>query len=294
MSETSPGKKLRQAITEGTIQVPGAPNALMGRLIERAGFPAVYLSGAAFSAGVMAMPDIGLFSLDELQQQTRYLTRTVDIPVIVDADTGFEHKAGLTETIVALDAARAAAVQLEDQVESTKRCGHLSGKSLIATESMCAKLRTAALARRDCDLVLIARTDAYGVDGIDAAIERAGRYIEAGADWIFPEALETREDFAKFAKAIDAPLVANMTEFGKSPSLTLAELSELGYAAVLYPVTLLRLAMKTAEAALATIQEQGTQADLIGGMQTRQELYDLLDYRVEVPNSKSQIPNPKS
>ncbi|MCH8923676.1 MAG: isocitrate lyase/phosphoenolpyruvate mutase family protein [Planctomycetes bacterium] len=294
MSETSPGKKLRQAITQGTIQVPGAPNALMGRLIERAGFPAAYLSGAALSAGVMAMPDIGRFSLDELQQQTRYLTRTVDIPVIVDADTGFEHKAGLTETIVALDAARAAAVQLEDQVESTKRCGHLSGKSLIATESMCAKLRTAALARRDCDLVLIARTDAYGVDGIDAAIERAGRYIEAGADWIFPEALETREDFAKFAKAIDAPLVANMTEFGKSPSLTLAELSELGYAAVLYPVTLLRLAMKTAEAALATIQEQGTQADLIGGMQTRQELYDLLDYRVEVPNSKSQIPNPKS
>ena len=278
MSDISPGKKLRQAITQGTIQVPGAPNALMGRLIERAGYPAAYLSGAALSAGVMAVPDIGLFSLSELQQQTGYLTTAVDIPVIVDADTGFTQKNGLTETIIALDSADAAAVQLEDQVEATKRCGHLSGKSLVSVDAMCTKLQTAIRARRDSDLVLIARTDAYAVEGIDAAIERAGRYLEAGADWIFPEALETREDFAKFSAAIDAPLVANMTEFGKSPNMTIEELSQLGYAAVLYPVTLLRLAMKTAEEALATIQSQGTQTELIDRMQTRAELYELLDY----------------
>ena len=278
MSDISPGKKLRQAITQGTIQVPGAPNALMGRLIERAGYPAAYLSGAALSAGVMAVPDIGLFSLSELQQQTGYLTTAVDIPVIVDADTGFTQKNGLTETIIALDSADAAAVQLEDQVEATKRCGHLSGKSLVSVDAMCTKLQTATRARRDSDLVLIARTDAYAVEGIDAAIERAGRYLEAGADWIFPEALETREDFAKFSAAIDAPLVANMTEFGKSPNMTIEELSQLGYAAVLYPVTLLRLAMKTAEEALATIQSQGTQTELIDRMQTRAELYELLDY----------------
>lgn len=278
MSDISPGKKLRQAITQGTIGVPGAPNALMGRMIQRAGYPAAYLSGAALSAGVMGVPDIGLFSLSELQQQTGYLTTAVDIPVIVDADTGFTQKNGLTETIVALDSADAAAVQLEDQVEATKRCGHLSGKSLVSVDAMCRKLQTATRARRDSDLVLIARTDAYAVEGIDAAIERAGRYLEAGADWIFPEALETREDFAKFSAAIDAPLVANMTEFGKSPNMTIDELSQLGYAAVLYPVTLLRLAMKTAEEALATIQSQGTQAELIGRMQTRAELYELLDY----------------
>jgi methylisocitrate lyase len=280
MSDISPGKKLRQAITQGAIQVPGAPNALMGRLIERAGFSAAYLSGAALSAGVMAVPDTGLFSLGELQQQTGYLTNAVDIPVIVDADTGFAKNNGLTETIVALDSAGAAAVQLEDQVEATKRCGHLSGKTLVSADAMCAKLREGIEARHDSDLVIIARTDARAIEGIEAAIERAGRYLEAGADWIFPEALETTEEFARFAAAIDAPLVANMTEFGKSPNLTIEELSELGFAAVLYPVTLLRLAIKTAEGALATIREQGTQAELVGAMQNRQELYKLLDYEV--------------
>lgn len=279
MPALSPGKRLRQAITEGTIQVPGAPNALMGRLIERAGFPAAYLSGAALSAGVMAVPDVGLFSLDELQQQTRYLTTAIEIPVIVDIDTGFASQGGVIETIVAMDAAGAAAVQLEDQVEA-KRCGHLSGKSLISTSEMCAKLTSAVKARNESDLVVIARTDARGVEGIDEAIERAGRYLDAGADWIFPEALETEQEFAEFAQAIDAPLVANMTEFGKSPNLTRQQLSELGYAAVLYPVTLLRLAMKAAEESLARISEQGTQAELNDRMQTRKELYELLGYDV--------------
>lgn len=275
--DATPGTVLRELVADRTVPIPGAPSALVGRLIERMGFDAVYLSGAALSAGVLGLPDVGLFTLSELVQQVTYLTRSVDVPVIVDADTGFGDVANVERTILELEAAGAAAVQIEDQ-ESPKRCGHLSGKTLIATEVMCAKLRAAAAAKADPDLVIIARTDARGVDGFDAAVERAQRYLAAGADWIFPEALTTRDEFARFAEAVPAPLVANMTEFGKSPLLTLDELADLGYAAVLYPVTLLRVAMKAVEAALAVIAADGTQAELIDLMQSRDELYDLLDY----------------
>ncbi len=273
----TPGQLLRDAVADGAIQVPGAPNALMGRLIEEMGFPAMYLSGAAFSAGVVGMPDIGLFTLTELVQQTQYLTAQLVTPVIVDADTGFGDTANVERTVVELERAGAAAIQLEDQ-ELPKRCGHLSGKSLITTDSMCAKIRAAVAARSDDSLVIIARTDARGVSDFDTAVNRARKYVEAGADWIFPEALATREEFLAFAEAIDVPLIANMTEFGKSPLLTFAELSDLGYAAVLYPVTLLRVAMKAAETALSILAADGTQRDLLDLMQTRQELYDLLDY----------------
>jgi methylisocitrate lyase len=273
----TPGELLREAIGDGAIQVPGAPNALMGRLIEEMGFPAMYLSGAAFSAGVVGMPDIGLFTLTELVQQVQYLTAQVITPVIVDADTGFGDTANVERTVVELERAGAAAIQLEDQ-ELPKRCGHLSGKSLVTTDAMCAKVRAAVAARQDDSLVIIARTDARGVDNFDAAVNRARRYVDAGADWIFPEALATREEFAAFAEAVDVPLLANMTEFGKSPLLTINELSELGYAAVLYPVTLLRVAMKAAETALTLLAADGTQRELLDLMQTRQELYDLLDY----------------
>jgi methylisocitrate lyase len=277
MARESAGRKLRDAIEESTIQVPGAFNALTARLIEQAGYDAMYLSGAAFSVGVMALPDVGLFTLTELAQQTSYLTRKAGIPLIVDADTGFGAAVNVERTIVELEAAGAAAIQLEDQV-LPKRCGHLSGKTIVETAEMCAKLRAAAAARDDVDLVLLARTDARGVHGLDQAIERAKRYLDAGADWIFPEALADKSEFEKFAEAIDAPLVANMTEFGQSPLLTLDELAELGYAAVLYPVTLLRTAMKAVEAALALIAAEGTQRDLLDLMQTRQELYDLIGY----------------
>jgi methylisocitrate lyase len=241
------------------------------------GFSAMYLSGAALSAGVVGMPDIGLFTLTELVQQVQYLTSQVVTPVIVDADTGFGDTANVERTVIELERAGAAAIQLEDQ-ELPKRCGHLSGKSLVSVEAMCAKVRAAVAARSDDSLVIIARTDARGVDSVDAAVDRARKYVAAGADWIFPEALATREEFAAFAKAVDVPLIANMTEFGKSPLLSFAELSELGYAAVLYPVTLLRVAMKAAETALSILATDGTQRDLLDLMQTRQELYDLLDY----------------
>jgi len=277
MPHPSPGYVLRQLVADATIQVPGAFNALVGRLIERSGYDAVYLSGAALSAGVLALPDVGLFSLTELVQQARSLASSVDIPVIVDADTGFGAAVNVERTILELEAAGAAAIQLEDQV-LPKRCGHLSGKSLIETDEMCAKLRAAVAARRDPNLVIIARTDARGVNGMDDAIARANQYLDAGADWIFPEALADAAEFEQFAQAIEAPLVANMTEFGKSPLLTLDELANLGYAAVLYPVTLLRVAMKAAEAALAVIANEGTQVELLDLMQSRQELYDLLGY----------------
>lgn len=273
----TPGQLLREAIEVDAIQVPGAPIALMGRLIEDMGFSAMYLSGAALSAGIVGVPDIGLFTLTELVQQVQYLTAQVMTPVIVDADTGFGDTANVERTIIELERAGAAGIQLEDQ-ELPKRCGHLSGKSLVSVEDMCAKVRAAIGARKDEATVIIARTDARGVESFDATVHRANRYIEAGADWIFPEALATREEFAAFAEAVDVPLMANMTEFGKSPLLTFAELSDIGYRAVLYPVTLLRVAMKAAETALAILAADGTQRELLDLMQTRQELYDLIDY----------------
>jgi methylisocitrate lyase len=275
--DASPGEMLRDTVAATAVQVPGAPNALMGRLIEEMGFPAMYLSGAAFSAGVLALPDIGLITLTELVQQTQLLTSRVSVPVIVDADTGFGDTVNVERTIAELERAGAAAIQLEDQ-ELPKRCGHLSGKSLITTDAMCAKLQAAVAARADDDTVIIARTDARGVDNFDAAVERAQRYVDAGADWIFPEALATRDEFEKFAKTLDVPLMANMTEFGKSPLLTFDELSDMGYRAVLYPVTLLRVAMKAVESTLSILAADGTQRDLLDLMQTRQELYDLLEY----------------
>ncbi len=274
----SPGKALQNAVEDSTIQIVGAPNALAARLIEETGFEAAYLSGGAISAGTLALPDVGLFTLTELAQQTAWIARSTRLPLIVDADTGFGDALNVERTIVELESAGAAAIQLEDQ-HLPKRCGHLSGKSLVEPEVMCAKLRAAVEARTDCNLVLIARTDARGVTSLEDAIERAKRYLDAGADWIFPEALTSQEEFARFACEIDAPLMANMTEFGKSPLLTLQELADLGYSAVLYPVTLLRVAMKAMQCALDVIADEGTQRSILDLMQTREELYELLDYR---------------
>ena len=246
-------------------------------MIEQAGFPACYLSGAAFSASVLALPDVGLLTLTELTGQLTQLTTRITIPVIVDADTGFGEVVNVERAVVELERAGAAAIQLEDQI-LPKRCGHLSGKSLVETDAMCNKLRAAVATRVDPETVLIARTDARSVESFDGAIQRAQRYVDAGADWIFPEALQHIDEFAAFAQQVEVPLVANMTEFGQSPLLTLQELSDLGYAAILYPVTLLRVAMKAVETTLALLAEDGSQHELIDLMQSRQELYDLLDY----------------
>lgn len=278
MPSESAGRKLRNTIAESTIAIPGAFNALVARMIEDIGFEAAYVSGAAFSAGDLALPDVGLFTLSELTEQTRRLARSVTIPLVVDADTGFGEPVNVERTVVELEAAGAAAIQLEDQ-RLPKRCGHLSGKNLVPVEEMCAKLRAAVAARRDPDLIIVARTDARGVEDVDAALMRARRYIESGADWIFPEALADEDEFERFGRELDVPLVANMTEFGKSPLMPVSRFAELGYAAVLYPVTLLRVAMKGVEAALALLATDGTQQELLDLMQTRQELYDLLRYK---------------
>ncbi|HUG93479.1 MAG TPA: methylisocitrate lyase [Planctomycetaceae bacterium] len=273
----SPGARLRAALANGPVAIPGVFCALAARMAERAGFKAVYQSGAALSASLAALPDVGLVTQTEFAEQGRYLAQAVDIPVLSDADTGFGEALSVERTVRLFESAGLAGLHLEDQ-QLPKRCGHLTGKTLVTREDMVAKLKAAVAARHDPGFVIIARTDARSVEGLEAALERAAAYVDAGADGIFPEALESREEFARFGEAIAAPLIANMTEFGRSPLLSVRELGELGYAAVLFPVTLLRVAMKSVERALAEIAGQGTQQSLLETMQTRAELYELLGY----------------
>jgi methylisocitrate lyase len=276
MALDSPGRRFREALTKPPLAIPGVFNALTARLAERVGFRAVYQSGAALSAG-LGVPDVGLVTQTEFAQQAGYLASAVSIPVISDADTGFGEALAVERTVALFESAGLAGLHLEDQ-RLPKRCGHLSGKSLVSQEEMVSKLKAAVAARRDPEFVIIARTDARAGEGFDAAVKRARAYVEAGADMIFPEALETPDEFGRFAQAVEAPLIANMTEFGKSPLLSSAELAKLGYAAVLFPVTTLRVAMKAVENALHEIARHGTQKGLLDRMQTRSELYNLLDY----------------
>jgi methylisocitrate lyase len=273
----TPGQRFRQALAGGTIAIPGVFNALTARMAERAGFQAAYQSGASLSAGLAGVPDIGLLSQTEFVQQGRYLVQAASIPIISDADTGFGGTLAVERTVQQYESAGLAGLHLEDQ-EMPKRCGHLDGKQLRPQSEMVSKIRAAVAARRDPAFVIIARTDARGVEGFDAAVSRSAAYLAAGADMIFPEALESAAEFAQFAQQIQAPLLANMTEFGKGPLLSLKEFSELGYAAVLFPVTIFRVAMHAAEAALRQLAAEGTQKNFVDAMQTRSQLYDLLGY----------------
>jgi methylisocitrate lyase len=274
---TSPGARLRAAWQAGPIMIPGAFNALTARLVERLGFRAVYLSGGALSAGWAGLPDIGLLTQTEFAGQAAVLARATALPVLCDADTGFGEAVHVERTIRLYEEAGAAGLHLEDQV-LPKRCGHLSGKGLVDVPSMAAKIRAAVAARRDPDFVIVARTDARSVEGFDAAVRRAHEYLAAGADMIFPEAMESVEEFDRFSREVPAPLLANMTEFGRSPLIPFNELASLGYRAVIYPLTAFRAAMRAAEETLRALQEHGTQRDLLDRMQTRAELYDLLGY----------------
>jgi methylisocitrate lyase len=273
----SPGQRLRAAFQAAPIAVPGVFNALVGRMAERLGFQAVYLSGAALSAS-LALPDVGLVTLTEFVEAARDIAAATQLPLLCDADTGFGEALNVERTVRLFESAGAAGIHLEDQ-QMPKRCGHLSGKQLVDAEVMAAKLRAAASARRDADFVIVARTDARGVVGLEEAIRRARLYVAAGADVIFPEALESREEFAAFARELaPVPLLANMTEFGRSPNLDFAELAQLGYRMVLYPVTTLRVALRAAQAVLADLLAKGHQRDHLERMLTRAELYELLDY----------------
>jgi methylisocitrate lyase len=245
-------------------------------LAERIGFRAVYLSGAALSAAT-GLPDIGLLTLPEFTDEARRVTCATSLPLVCDADTGFGEALHVERTVQQFEAAGVAGIHLEDQ-EMPKRCGHLSGKSLVEPQAMAAKIRAAVVAKRDKDFVIFARTDARGVNGFDDAVRRANLYLEAGADGIFPEALETADEFAEFARRVPAPLLANMTEFGKSPNLDVATLGQMGYKLVLFPVTAFRSALRAAERTLQAIHTHGHQKDVLPNMLTRAELYDLLGY----------------
>lgn len=256
--------------------IPGAFNAAGALLIEDAGFPAVYVSGAGLSAGC-GMPDTGELTLVEVAVLSSYITRAVKIPVIIDADTGFGGTETVKKTVRALEGIGANAIQLEDQT-FPKRCGHLQGKDVIAARDFAKKIRAAAGARASADFLIIARTDARAVNGIDDAIERARIYLDAGADAVFPEALETKDEFAYFAACVKAPLAANMTEFGMTPYITAREFGDMGYAAVLFPMTAFRASMKAAKDALEVLKTKGTQKGMLNKLQTRVELYNLLGY----------------
>ncbi len=275
----NPGLALRRLIEERDIVVaPGVFNPAVALLAEKMGFEALYLSGAALT-GSLAMPDLGIITLTELALFTSYITRVVSVPLIVDADTGFGEAINVQRTVRELEQAGAAAIQIEDQV-LPKKCGHLSGKKLVPPEEMVKKIIAAVEARRK-DTVIIARTDARSVEGLDSAVERAKLYVEAGADVIFPEALQSLEEFEYFAKQLPGvPLLANMTEFGKTPYLTVEQFKQAGFKIVIFPVTTFRYAMGAVREALRVLKEEGTQKPLLDKMMTRWEFYELIGYKV--------------
>ncbi len=263
----------------GALAIPGAFNAASALLIEKAGFESVYVSGAGLSNS-NGLPDAGILSMEEVARLSSFIIEATSLPVIIDADTGFGGPAEAANTVRAFEQAGASAMQIEDQ-EFPKRCGHLPGKSVIPEAEFVEKIRAAISARSSTDFLIIARTDARATSGLDEAIKRANAYIKAGADIIFPEALETKEEFIDFARAVKAPLMANMTEFGKTPYIGLDEWSEMGYSFVLFPMTLFRAGMKAMEDALSELKQKGTQKGMLERMQTRDELYRLLRYDMD-------------
>ncbi|MEU6480388.1 methylisocitrate lyase [Streptomyces sp. NPDC047017] len=279
-TRTTPAERrraFREQLASGRLlRIPGAINPLSARLIQDTGFDAVYLSGAVLAAD-LGLPDIGLTTSTEIAARAQQTTRVTDLPVLVDADTGFGEPMNAARTVQLMEDAGLAGLHLEDQV-NPKRCGQLDGKTVTPREEMVRRIRGAVDARRDPGFLLMARTDARAVEGLDAAIDRAKAYADAGADALFPEALADVSEYEAFREAVDVPLLANLTEFGKTPLLDAATLESLGYNIALYPVTLLRLAMGAIEDGLRTIAAEGTQESLLPRMQTRSRLYELLGY----------------
>ena len=273
----SMSKRLRELIAQGAVMMPGVPNAAMARQVERAGFEAIYISGAGMANATAGMPDIGLLTSTEVAQLAGYIANAVRIPAIVDADTGFGGEENVARTIRQLEQAGVAGCHIEDQ-EFPKRCGHLAGKEVVDVDEMVGKIKAAVRARRDQDFLIIARTDARSVEDFNRTVKRARSYVDAGADGIFPEALQSSEEFEGFAREIKAPLLANMTEFGKSPLLSFQELSDFGYRMVIFPMSAFRVSMKASDDFLRDLKKRGTQSGWLDKMQTRKELYELLNY----------------
>jgi methylisocitrate lyase len=269
--------RFRRGLESGRLQrLPGAFSPLVAKLVAEIGFDGVYVSGAVLSAD-LGLPDVGLTTLTEVSGRGAQIASVTDLPTLIDADTGFGEPMSAARTVTVLEDAGLAGCHLEDQ-ENPKRCGHLDGKAVVPASEMIKRLRAAVSARRDPNFIICARTDAAGIEGIPAAIDRAKAYADAGADLIFTEALHTPAEFEQFRAAVDTPLLANMTEFGKSQLLSAQQLSDIGYNVVIYPVTTLRLAMHAVEVGLREISASGTQSGLLDQMQHRSRLYELLRY----------------
>ncbi len=268
---------LRERLASGELlRFPGAFNPLSARLIERKGFEGVYISGAVLSAD-LGLPDIGLTTLTEVVGRGQQIARMTDLPALIDADTGFGEPMNVARTIQTLEDAGVAGCHIEDQV-NPKRCGHLDGKSVVDADTAIKRIRAAVDARRDPDFLVMARTDIRAVEGLDAAIDRAKGLVDAGADAIFPEAMRTLDEFEAMRAALDVPILANMTEFGKSDLFSVDQLRDVGVNIVIWPVSLLRIAMGAASRALDTLTEEGHLTSKLGEMQHRADLYDLIDY----------------
>jgi len=277
MTKKGKAARLRELIGERCVMLPGVPNAAMARQVERTGFDAVYISGAGMANATAGVPDIGLLSMTEVVRLAGYVAHAVAIPAIVDADTGFGGAENVARTVCELEKAGLAGCHIEDQ-EFPKRCGHLAGKSVVDVDEMAGRIKAAVNARRDQDFMIIARTDARAVEDFDRAVERSRYYLKAGADAIFTEALQSADEFKAFVREVKAPLLANMTEFGKSPLISFHELAGFGYKMVIFPQSAFRVSMKSSEEFLRDLQRQGTQSGWIKKMQTRDQLYELLGY----------------
>ncbi|MBO2534556.1 methylisocitrate lyase [Rummeliibacillus suwonensis] len=275
VSQKELATKFRELIAQSSIlQIPGAHDAMAGLMAKKAGFEALYLSGAAYTAS-RGLPDLGIVNSDEVADRAREIIRATNLPLLVDIDTGFGGVLNVARTAREMEEAGVAAVQIEDQ-DLPKKCGHLNGKKLVTQDEMVQKIQM--IKQVAPSIVIVARTDARAVEGLDQAITRTKAYIEAGADAIFPEALQGEEEFKQFSQEIDIPLLANMTEFGKTPYYTVEEFEKMGYQMVIYPVTSMRVAAKAYERVFQLIKEEGTQKEALKDMQPRSELYETISY----------------
>lgn len=279
-AKTTPADKRRifreRLATGELLQLPGVFNPLSAKLIQEKGFDGIYISGAVLAAD-LGLPDIGLTTLTEVAGRSQQISRMTDLPSLVDADTGFGEPLNLARTVQTLEDAGVSGIHIEDQI-NPKRCGHLDGKAVVDQDTAVKRIASAVDARRDENLLIMARTDIRGVDGLPSAIDRAKRLVDAGADAIFPEAMKDLSEFEAMRNAIDVPILANMTEFGKSELFTKQQLADIGINIVIYPVSLLRLAMGSAMRGLDALKQDGNLQNVLSEMQTRAELYELLDY----------------
>ncbi len=274
----SQGKKLKQAVSENTpLQIVGTVNAYSSLLAQKKGHKAIYLSGGGVAASSMGLPDLGITTLQDVLIDVERITRVCELPLLVDADTGWGGTFNISRMVKSMITSGVAGIHMEDQVEQ-KRCGHRPNKELVSSEEMQNRIKAATDAKTDSDFMIMARTDAIANEGLDSALRRAASYVEAGANAIFAEAVGELEDYKKFAENLNVPILANITEFGKTPLFSKEELKEVGVDMILYPLSAFRAMSKAAEGIYSEILDKGTQQDLIDKMQTRDELYEVLDY----------------